>query len=160
MSSLGPAGDPRAPYARIAVVALILRGDKEAGDDRWLLIRRNQSQPAWDPPGGRMENDEDLAAAVSREVAEETGLSIEVSGPCYGLLTVYKGERLLAVSLACRAASDPDRLDLDPEAATEWRWVSAEEWERLAGLRDSSWTVRDVRRATRMAGVLLQMEEE
>lgn len=160
MSSLGPAGDPRAPYARIAVVALIHRDDKEPGDDRWLLIRRNQPRPVWDPPGGRMENDEDLAAAVSREVAEETGLSIDVSDPCYALLTVYKGERLLAVSLACRAASNPDRLDLDPEAATDWRWVSAEEWERLADLRDSSWTAHDVRRATRMAGVLLQMEEE
>ncbi len=159
MSPTGPAGDPRAPYARVAVVGLVSRHDERSGDDRWLLVHREQPADAWDPPGGRMEKDEDLAAAVIREVAEETGLQIEVGGPCYALLTVYKGERLLAVSMACRPASHPDHLHLDPEAASEWHWVSSEEWERLAGLGGSSWSVDDVRRATRMARVLWQTEE-
>ena len=106
-----------------------------------------------------MEKDEDLAGAVMREVAEETELEIEVGGPCYALLTVYKGERLLAVSMACRATGDADQLRLDPEAASDWRWVSAGEWESMADLGRSSWSVLDVRRATRMARALWQTEE-
>jgi 8-oxo-dGTP diphosphatase len=155
----GPAGDPRAPYARVAVVGLIRREDRPQDGEQWLLIHRGEPTEAWDPPGGRMEKDEDLAGAVVREVAEETGLQIEVGGPCYALLTVYKGERLLAVSMACRATGDADRLRLDPEAASDWRWVSTDEWENMADLGMSSWSMEDVKRATRMARVLWQTEE-
>lgn len=105
-----------------------------------------------------MEEDEDLAGAVAREVAEETGLEVRVGGPCYALLTMYKGERLLAVSMACRPVGDTDRLHLEPEGASECRWASAQEWEQLAALGRSSWSVDDVRRATRMATVLWQTE--
>lgn len=159
MSGIGPAGDPREPYARVAVVGLIYRDDVPSDEGTWLLIHRDRPADVWDPPGGRMEKDEDLRGAVTREVAEETGLEIEVDGPCYALLTVYEGERLLAVSMACRPVSHPDHLHLDPEAASDWRWVSAEEWERLAGLGTSSWSARDVRRATRMARALWEAEE-
>ena len=160
MSPVGPAGDPQAPYARVAVVGLICRDNEKPDGDRWLLIHRAQPPDAWDPPGGRMERGEDLASAVIREVTEETGLEIEVSGPCYALLTVHKGERLLAVSMACRPTSHPDHLRLEPGAASEWRWVAAEEWEGMARLGRSSWTADDVRRATRMARVLWQTEEQ
>jgi 8-oxo-dGTP pyrophosphatase MutT (NUDIX family) len=97
---------------------------------------------------------------VLREVAEETGLTVRVAGPCYSLLTVYKGERLLVASMACRPAGDPDRVRLEPGGAVEWRWVPAEEWEELAGSGRSSWDARDVRRATRMATVLWEMEDD
>jgi 8-oxo-dGTP pyrophosphatase MutT (NUDIX family) len=190
---LGPAADPRAPYARIAVVGLIHREDQRGGlenrvglessrglesrggpeerggpeglsdpDGRgrnWLLIHRVGPEDTWDPPGGRMERGEDLTAAVVREVAEETGLAIQVGGPCYALLTLYKGERLLAVSMACQPIGDSDRLTLEPEEAREWRWVSAGDWERLAADGRSSWDPEDVKRATRMATALWEAEK-
>ena len=106
-----------------------------------------------------MEQGEDLAEAVRREVAEETGLPIQVGGPCYAFLTMYEGERLLAVSMACRSLGDTDHMVLEPDGASEWRWASVEEWERLAALGRSSWSGEDVRRATRMATVLWQTEE-
>jgi 8-oxo-dGTP pyrophosphatase MutT (NUDIX family) len=150
----GPAGDSRAPYVRVAVVGLICRGDGS-----WLLLHRTRPSDAWDPPGGRMEQGEDLAEAVRREVAEETGLNIQVGGPCYACLTMYEGERLLAVSMACRPLGDTDHVLLERGGASEWCWSSVEEWARLAALGRSSWFAEDVRRATRMATVLWQTEE-
>ena len=165
-SPFSPAADPRAPYVRLAVVGLICRADEspdtrgvgagagDAGDAtadhgaargsaaggdgfRWLLLHRTQPFEAWDPPGGRMEAGEDLARAVKREVREETGLDVEVGGPCYAFLTFYQGERLLAVSMACRPAGDPDDIRLEPGGAGGWRWVSAQEWKQLAAGRAS-----------------------
>ncbi|GAC1373953.1 MAG: NUDIX hydrolase [Actinomycetota bacterium] len=45
-----------------------------------LLIRRGQppSEGCWSVPGGRVEWGETLAAALRREVEEETGLDVEV----------------------------------------------------------------------------------
>ena len=158
------AADPKAPYARLAVVGLICRErgpgheDDESGP-RWLLLRRREPAETWDPPGGRMERGEDLTTAVIREVAEETGLAVQVGGPCYALLTVYKGERLLAVSMACRPAGDGDALSLEADGATEWRWASAEEWERLSAEGRSSWEPGDVKKATRTATILWEAQK-
>lgn len=107
-----------------------------------------------------MEGGEDLASAVVREVSEETGLTVEVAGPCYSLLTVYKGERVLVVSMACRPLGNAEQVHLEPGGAVEWRWVTAREWEELASSGRSSWSERDVRRATRMVTVLWEMEGE
>jgi len=175
----GAAADPHAPYVRLAAVGLILREDGGGGLEgrdgregrsgpdsrdgherrsRWLLLHRSEPVDAWDPPGGRMERGEDLTTTVVREVAEETGLAVQVAGPCYALLTAYKGERLLAVSMACRPVGDPDRVSLEPDGASEWQWVSAQEWEHLAANGRSSWDERDVRKATRMATILWEAE--
>jgi len=154
----GPAADPRAPYVRVAVAGLIRRNDGPVAT--WLLFHRTEPYDAWDPPGGRMEADEDLAMAVKREVEEETGLIVEVGGPCYSYLTFHKGERLLVVSMTCRPQSDPDEVRPEPGGASEWRWVSAAEWEALAVAGHSSWEARTVRKATRMATILWETEDE
>jgi len=177
----GPAGDPQAPYVRLAVVGLIRRdcAENERGtsflrDDaslprsgmvpdrvgEWLLIRRREPPESWDPPGGRMEKGEDLTTAVVREVAEETGLTVRVDGPCYAFLTVYKGERLLAVSMACRPLGDPNHVLLEPDGATDWRWARIDEWRQLAVEGRSTWAVADLTKATRAAMALWGSEEE
>lgn len=148
----GPAADRRAPYVRLAVVGLISRGG--GVDGRWLLLHRTKPFEAWDPPGGRMEVDEDLAQAVRREVKEETGLAVEVGGPCYAFLTFYEGERLLAVSMACRLPGDPEAVRLEQGGAVSWRWATAEEWGTLATDGLSSWDPADVKKATKTTAAL------
>jgi 8-oxo-dGTP pyrophosphatase MutT (NUDIX family) len=154
----GVAVDPRAPYARLAVVGLIRRVDGRE-EDRWLLLHRTQPFEAWDPPGGRMEESEDLVGAVRREVQEETGLSIGVAGPCYGLLTFYKGERLMVVSMACRPAGDPDAIVLEPDDGDAWLWATRAEWLALAEQRLSSWDPKDVLKATGAVAAVWEVEE-
>ena len=60
---------------RVAVAAVIFDDD-----GRVLLIERGRppGQGLWTVPGGKLELGESLAAAVQREVREETGLEVEV----------------------------------------------------------------------------------
>ena len=62
------------PHAEVAVGAVVRRG----GD--LLLVRRGRGTAVgqWSLPGGRVEFGERLAAAVAREVREETGVAVTV----------------------------------------------------------------------------------
>ncbi len=82
-SSLGAAAAPRRVVPRAAVSAVIF---DEQG--RVLLVERGRppGEGLWTVPGGKVEPGELLADAVRREVAEETGLLVEV-GP---LVTVIE----------------------------------------------------------------------
>ena len=64
------------PYPQLAVSAAIFR------DDKILLVRRARppAKGFYSLPGGRVEFGESLHTALHREVAEETGLKIEVIG--------------------------------------------------------------------------------
>ena len=173
MSPGGPAADRDAPYVRLAVVGLIQRtGEGEAArgapvgrgrhmgaESLWLLLHRTQPFEAWDPPGGRVEAGEDLVQAVKREVEEEAGLAVDVAGPCYAFLTFYKGERLLAVSMACRPAGDPDDIRLEPDGTDGWRWVTGAQWEDLAVGRLTSWALNDVKKAIGSVAAVWEAEE-
>lgn len=61
---------------RIRVCAFITR------DERVLLVRqRRGASTYWLLPGGGVERGESLADALAREVEEECGLTVEISGP-------------------------------------------------------------------------------
>jgi 8-oxo-dGTP diphosphatase len=62
---------------RLAVGAIVFRED-----DAVLLVRRGRPplEGAWSLPGGKVEPGESLAAAVVREVLEETGLQVAPEG--------------------------------------------------------------------------------
>jgi ADP-ribose pyrophosphatase YjhB (NUDIX family) len=64
------------PRAEVAVGAIVRRGDD------LLLVRRGRGAAVgkWSVPGGRVEFGEPLAAAVEREVREETGLAVRTVG--------------------------------------------------------------------------------
>ena len=63
---------------RIAAVGAVIRDDR----DRLLLIQRGQEPGLgqWSLPGGKVEPDESAREALVREVEEETGLRVVVTG--------------------------------------------------------------------------------
>lgn len=69
--------DPNAPQPNSMVVAASAVITDNAG--RILLLRRTDSGN-WALPGGAIELGESLPACAVREVREETGLSIEITG--------------------------------------------------------------------------------
>ncbi|MFZ5869559.1 MAG: NUDIX hydrolase [Actinomycetota bacterium] len=101
------------------------------GAGRLLLVRRRHAPGAglWSVPGGRVESGEDDAAAVVREVAEETGLRV-VPGALVGevrrdapdgAVFVIRDYDCHLVGGTLAAADD----------ATEARWVSAADLDAL-----------------------------
>ena len=109
----------------VAVAAIIF--DDEG---RVLVIRRGHppGEGLWTVPGGRLEPGETLAAGVAREVAEETGLVVEVGplaevvermGPDYHFVILDYLARVTGGTLT--AATD----------ATDARFVTADELARL-----------------------------
>ncbi|MEQ5285703.1 MULTISPECIES: NUDIX domain-containing protein [Providencia] len=67
-------------YDRVVVGGLIKAGH----DSKILFLKRSEGEfmpNVWEIPSGGMEYDEDMQTALSREIAEETGMIvIEISG--------------------------------------------------------------------------------
>lgn len=110
------------------VAAVIVHGD------RFLACRRAPHKAApgkWEFPGGKVEPGESPAEALVREIREELGIGIRVTGE---LTTDVTG----AVRLICLQA----RLDGEPPAAStdhdELRWVAR------AGLASLDWADADL----------------
>jgi ADP-ribose pyrophosphatase YjhB (NUDIX family) len=125
----------------------------------WALLIQRGAPPSvglWSIPGGAVELGEGLAQACAREVAEETGLTVEV-GPLVEVvervLTDGQGRveyHYVLMDYLCRAAFSPPRAGDDALAA---RWAALEE---LAGPERAGLTAdtaRVVMKAAAMAGL-------
>jgi 8-oxo-dGTP diphosphatase len=122
-----PAGSGPGPLALIPCVGAVVHDDS----GRLLLVRRANPPGAglWSIPGGKVEPGEDDAAAVVREVAEETGLVVE-AGHAVGRVerAAPGGGTFLITDLICRAVGGSLVAGDDASAAG---WFGAEQ---LAGL--------------------------
>lgn len=133
---------------QIAVSAAIFR------DGKVLLTRRARS-PAkgfYSLPGGRIEFGESLHQALSREVDEETGLSIEIVGLA-GWREVLPAEagagHYLIMSFAARwTAREPvlnDELD-------DYRWIAPDALGSLGDLKLTGGLEDVIQSAARLIG--------
>jgi len=116
----------------LAVGAVVLRR-AQAGLEV-LLVRRGRppNVGSWTFPGGRVEAGETLAAAVVREVKEETGLAVTVGG----LIEVFEllGEAHHYVVLDYAATVSVESAEVSPRAgddAADVRWQSVSDLEVL-----------------------------
>jgi len=116
--------DPVLPTARtpqLIALACVAR----AGEV--LLVKHGYDLGLWGLPGGMVEPDESTADAAVREVREETGLVVVVTG----LLAVGdRGDRLIIVHGA-EVVSGEERPD--PAEIEEVRWFSREDLAALTG---------------------------
>lgn len=89
-------------------------------DGRVLLARNDRDE--WELPGGRVERGESPAAAAVREIAEETGLLVEVTAELgTAVFEVVPDQVVLLVAFAC-ALTEARELVLSREhEALEWQ---------------------------------------
>lgn len=108
----------RAAFA-IGVFALIFQGGEH------VLLGRRRDYDIWNLPGGGLQQGETVTEGIIREVAEETGLVIEVERLVGVYSKPYKNEVVL--TFQCH----PTSHELRPsQEATEWRYFSLDELPR------------------------------
>ena len=106
------------------------------GPDGMVLVqnRRRDGSLDWSPPGGVIEihEGESITDGLTREVLEETGLSVTAwDGPVYDVEVVAEGLgwRLRAETFVARswegalAVDDPDGIVVDAKFAPASEWV-------------------------------------
>ncbi|MDR7278699.1 NUDIX hydrolase [Catenuloplanes atrovinosus] len=134
MSKTDYLNDPRAPQANSLVVAVgaVVRDD----EGRLLLIRRSDNG-FWALPGGAQDLGESVSQAVVREVEEETGILVEVTGisGIYsdpGHVIAYDdGEVRQEFSLCFHAEAVSGDIRTSSES-TSVAWISPSEVDKLS----------------------------
>jgi mutator protein MutT len=109
------------------VIGVVLRGGR-------ILIQQRVGDPGmdglWELPGGRVGLGEKHTTALRREIAEETGLEVEVSGLLVAMSHTYPDRRVTLFAYGCtlvgdRQAAKPTASDSGP------RWVTPGEYREL-----------------------------
>jgi ADP-ribose pyrophosphatase YjhB (NUDIX family) len=111
---------PQPPHPQFAVSAAIFRGENI------LLVRRARfpAKGFYSLPGGRVEFGETAHAALHREVAEETGLTIEIADLAAWrevLPTAAGGGHYLIMSFAARWRDGEVVLN---EELDDYKWLA------------------------------------
>lgn len=125
--------DPQAP----APNSLVPGGQAFVVDERGrVLMQQRTDSGNWSPPGGVMDLGETIGEAVVREVREETGLDVELTG----ILGIYTdpghiiayadGEVRQEFVVAFTARVVGGRMRVSDES-TEVRWVDPAEFDAL-----------------------------
>ncbi len=109
------------PVVRVVGVAVI----GTVGRRRRVLAARRTAPPAvaggWELPGGKCQPGEDLSAAAVREIAEELGCEVRVTGRLAGVVPISADLTLEAVT-AELVAGDPVPTEHDAV-----RWLAADQ---------------------------------
>jgi ADP-ribose pyrophosphatase YjhB (NUDIX family) len=99
-----------------------------------VLVVQRRDNGHWEPPGGILERDETFEAGVVREVAEETGVAVQVER----LTGVYKNMRrsVVAIVYLCRAVGGSAHVTSESRAT---RWIAPDE---VPALMEPAYAVR------------------
>lgn len=100
-----------------------------------LVLRRALSMTykpgAWDLPGGHLNASETFEDGLAREIAEETGLAIEIDR----LLCANKAPGpYMQLIFACRLSGHARDVTLQAHEHVDWRWTTPAELVRLGEL--------------------------
>jgi 8-oxo-dGTP diphosphatase len=128
----------------VAVVQQVV-GAAIVCDGRVLAARRTKPSAAagrWEFPGGKVEPGESPAQALVREVAEELGVTVAVTGWLDGEAPIGSAH-VLTVAVTTLVDGDPDPTEHD-----ELRWLTA------AQLGDVDWLEPDRPFLPELRGIL------
>ncbi|WP_017556260.1 NUDIX hydrolase [Nocardiopsis baichengensis] len=109
----------------------VVIGDGATGPRDRVLLHRRADDGGWSPPGGILEPGEQPAAALVREVEEETGVRVvpeRVAGVVTGEPFTYaNGDvvQFIDISFRCRPVGGAARVDGDESLAVDWFPVDA-----------------------------------
>ena len=87
---------------------------------RVLLVRHSYTRDAWMLPGGGVKPAEDAAAAVLREIAEETGVAARAPRLHGQFLDTRQGARNHISLFVCDADGEPPRVDGGEIVEARW----------------------------------------
>jgi len=128
--------DVAAPQARELLPAAFAVVRSRSG--RVLLVRR-ADDGYWELPGGRVEVGESASAAVVREVAEEAGVPIDVTGlagvysdPGHVLAYPHGRGTYQQIAICFHAFSAAGHTQPDHDETTDAGWFDPEQTARLA----------------------------
>jgi ADP-ribose pyrophosphatase YjhB (NUDIX family) len=94
---------------------------------RFLAIRRADNGK-WEPPGGVLEVAESIESGLVREVAEETGLTVEP----LALTGVYKNMERAVVALVFRCRVLGQTAHASTEEVQEIKWLTRDELTKMS----------------------------
>jgi A/G-specific adenine glycosylase len=116
-----PVRNPKPASPHHNVTAAVIRDGK-----RILIAQRPQDGllgGMWEFPGGKLQPGEDIIAGLKREIREELGVEIRVSGPLGVYRHAYTHFRLTLYAYGCELVEGrPHPLEVD-----DLRWVTVEE---------------------------------
>ncbi|WP_342565362.1 NUDIX domain-containing protein [Paenibacillus sp. FSL R7-0345] len=98
-----------------------------------LIVRRAAADVigagSWECPGGKIDFGEGLEAALEREIAEETGLSVTVGNVLYAAsFLTDPGRQVVIITYLCRSE---DIHVLLSEEHTAYKWCTRQELQML-----------------------------
>ena len=104
---------------------------------RLLLVRT--ALRGWEPPGGQVEQGEDLIQALRREIAEESGCAVDV-GRLVGVYSnVALPSKVMFTFLCAYRSGEPTPSDETPEVG----WFAPDEARRLVTFAPQRDKLRD-----------------
>lgn len=120
--------------------------DLDDAGRRCVLAARRTSPPAaaggWELPGGKCEPGEEVVTAAAREIEEELGCHVRVTGRLAGVQPVMPG---LTLEVVTAELLDGEPTPTEHDAV---RWLAADE------LHEVRWLPADVPFLAELAGVL------